>query len=257
MKRLARGPATLATLFGAALMVANFACSSSSTGQPASGTGGGGGATATGGKGGATPTGGAGGATADAGVPVLSYTFDSSTQDFMINTYHDTTSTNLGYVLTPDAGLDAANAPTLTWDMTDGSPATPVAGCLKLVATYTGYDQYVDVKLGVSNLNLKGKQLTAQVQLASVTGGAFPGGAILEADTGSSYVYGGSLGSSLPLGTWVPLTLDLDTVTTTGYDDTMVIQVGVQFYSGSAPAAGGAALGPIEATFLIDTIQGG
>jgi hypothetical protein len=84
----------------------------------------------------------------------------------------------------------------------------------------------------------------------------FPGGAILEADTGSSYLYGGSQGTSLPLGTWVPLTLDPDSVTTTGYDDTMVIQVGIQFYSGSAPAAGGT-LGPIEATFLIDTIEGG
>jgi hypothetical protein len=234
-------------LGGAALMLAAFGCSSSSS----PGDGGAGGTSAEGGKGGTSATGGSGGAAPLA----LSFTFDSSVQNWSINTYHDTNSTNLGYDLAPDAGIDASMPPTLTHDTTDGSPATP-AGCLKLTATFTGYNQYVDVKVGISpTVDLSGKKMHAQVQLASATGGTFPGGAILETDTTQAHTYGGSTGTSLTAGTWTPLVLDLDTVATTGYDDTMVIQVGVQFYSGSAPTDGGTALGPIEATFLIDTVQ--
>jgi hypothetical protein len=262
MKKFGLGPSILAILCGAAaLTMTNLACSSSSSSSSstpgdAGGGGGAGGKSATGGTGvigGSAGTGGTSPTGGDAG-PTLSYTFDTSIEGFEINTYHDTTSTNLGYALAPDAGVDASSPPTLTWDMTDGSPATP-PGCLKLIATYTGYGQYVDVKLALPSTNLKGHQLSVQVQLASATGGTFPGGAILEADTGSTFMYGGSQGVSLPVGTWVPLTLDLDAITTTGYDDTMVVQVGVQFYSGSAPVGAGTTFDPIEATFLLDTIE--
>jgi hypothetical protein len=258
MKKFGLGPSILATLCGAAaLTITDFACSSSTPGYAGTGAGGeratgGTSATATGGAGGSAGPGGTS-ASGDAG-PTLSYTFDSSIEGFNINTYHDTTSANLGYALAPDAGVDASNPPTLAWDMTDGNPATP-PGCLKLVVTYTGYGQYVDVKLALPSSNLKGHQLSAQVQLASATGGTFSGGAILEADTGSTFLYGGSQGVSLSVGTWVPLTLDLDAITTTGYDDTMVVQVGVQFYSGSAPLGAGTIFAPIEATFLLDTIE--
>jgi len=250
MKKFGLGPSIFAVLCGAAaLTITNIACSSSSS-TPADlgGGAGAGGKSATGGTSAIGATGGSAGtgspsATGDAG-PALSFTFDSSIEGFEINTYHDTTSTNLGYALAPDAGVDASTPPTLAWDMTDGNPATP-PGCLKLIATYTGYGQYVDVKLALPTSNLKGHQLSVQVQLASATGGTFPGGAILEADTGSTFLYGGSQGVSLSVGTWVPLTLDLDAITTTGYDDTMVVQVGVQFYSGSAPVGAGATFDPI------------
>ncbi|HZL19044.1 MAG TPA: hypothetical protein VFG23_15005 [Polyangia bacterium] len=234
-------------LGSAALMLAAIGCGSSSSPSD----GGTGGTSAGGGSGGTSAAGGSGGAAA----PALSFTFDSSVQNWAINTYHDTNSTNLGFELAPDAGIDASTVPTLTHDTTDGSPATP-AGCLKLTATFTGYNQYIDVKVGISpTVDLSGKKMHAQVQLASATGGTFPGGAILETDSTQAYTYGGSTGAQLTAGTWTPLVLDLDTVSTTGYDDTMVIQVGVQFYSGSAPTDGGTTLGPIEATFLIDTVQ--
>jgi hypothetical protein len=240
-------------LGGAVLMLASIGCSSSSS----PGDGGAGGTSAEGGKGG-----GAGGATGGSGgaaAPALSFTFDSSVQNWAINTFHDTNSTNLGFDLAPDAGIDASMPPTLTHDTTDGQPATPTPGCLKLTATFTGYNQYIDVKVGISpTVNLMGKKMHAQVQLASATGGTFPGGAILETDTTQAYSYGGSTGTQLTAGTWAPLVLDLDTVAAqTGqtYDDTMVIQVGIQFYSGSPPTDGGTTLGPIEATFLIDTVQ--
>jgi hypothetical protein len=279
MEKFGPGASIKAGLCGAALVMASFACGSGTTSKANGGTGGAsatggsngtGGASGTGGTngtGGASGTGGTNGTggtsatggstmTGDAAGPALSYTFDSSIEGFSINTYHDTTSTNLGDAMADDAGADASPAPALTWDMTDGSPTTPSAGCLKLVATFTGYNQYVDVKLGMAGgVNLKALQLGVQVQLASSTGGAFPGGAILEADTGTSYTYGGSQGITLQEGTWLPLSLDLDGVTTAGYDDTMVVQVGVQFYSGSPPATAGTTFDPIEATFLIDTFQ--
>jgi hypothetical protein len=238
-------------LGGAALMLAAFGCSSSSS----PGDGGTGGTSAEGGKGGASATGGSGGAAALA----LSYTFDSSVQGWSINTYHDLNSTNLGFDLAPDAGIDASMPPTLTFDATDGNPTTPTAGCLKLTATFTGYNQYIDIKVGISPpANLMGKKMHAQVQLASAMGGTFPGGAILETDTTAAYSYGGSTGTSLTAGTWTPLVLDLDTVVAQSgqtYDDSMAIQVGIQFYSGSVPTEGGTTFGPIEATFLIDTVQ--
>jgi hypothetical protein len=189
-------------------------------------------------------------------VRSLSYTFDSSLQGFTIDTFHDTAVTNLGYELAPDAGY-AANPPALSWDMTDGNPVTPTAGCLRLSATFTGYYQYVAVEVSLSPAaNLMGKQIVAFVQMASATGGTFPGGAFLEADTTQAYTYGGSTGTAiLTAGTWMPLVLDLDTVSTAGYDDTMVVQVGIQFYSGGPPVAGGTTFGPVTTTFLIDTIH--
>src|ERR1700722_16226083 len=96
----------LVGLGGAALMLASIGCSSSSS----PGDGGTGGTSAEGGKGGTSATGGSAGAAA----PALSYTFDSSVQGWAINTYHDTNSTNLGYELAPDAGIDASAPPTLT-----------------------------------------------------------------------------------------------------------------------------------------------
>jgi hypothetical protein len=251
MKNLGTRSSILVGLCGAALMITSIGCGSSSTpGTDASGNGG----TSAGGSSG-------GGGTGGQAAPALSYTFGSSVQGWSINVYHDTgTSTNIGWELSPDAGIDAAMPPMLTHDDTDGDPAATAPGCLKLTTTFTGYNQYVDIKIGINPmLDLSGKTLTAKVQLASATGGTFPGGAILEADTTPSYSYGGSGG--LPLttsGTWKTLQLALDTVTPlTGqtYDPKMVIQVGVQFYSGSPPTDGGTTLGPIEATFLIDTVE--
>jgi hypothetical protein len=210
MKNFGTRSSILVGLCGAALMITSVGCSSSSSPTD----GGGAGTTGTGGKaGGSGGAGGGGGAVA----PALSYTFDSSIQGWAINTYHDLNSTNIGFELAPDAGTDAAMLPTLTQDPTDGNPLTPFPGCLKLTATFTGYNQYIDVKVGVANLNLAGKKMHAQVQLASATGGTFPGGAILETDTTAAYSYGGSLGSP--------------------------------------PTDGGTTLGPLEATFLIDTVQ--
>lgn len=252
MKNLGTRSSILVGLCGAALMITNIGCGSSST--PGSDASGNGGSSAGGSSGGGTSGGGG------AAAPALSYTFGSSVQGWSINVYHDTGSTNIGWELSPDAGIDAAMPPTLTWDSTDGDPAATVPGCLKLTTTFTGYNQYIDIKIGINpTLDLSGKTLRAKVQLASATGGAFPGGAILEADTTQTYSYGGSGGVQLATpGTWATVQLPLDTVTPQPgqtYDPKMVIQVGVQFYAGSPPTDGGTTLGPLEATFLIDTVE--
>jgi hypothetical protein len=87
--------------------------------------------------------------------------------------------------------------------------------------------------------------------------GSIPAGGLqFHASSGASYTYtSGSFvgGASLSPGAWVPLTLDLGAVTTTGFDATQIVQIGVQFYSGFSSSGGTfTATGP--AVFEIDTV---
>ena len=234
----------------------NVGCSSSND-TPATGTGG-----ATGsGSGGKTGN-------IDAGTDtqvahLLNYTFDSTVQGWILNTYPDTNSRNLAATYATDGGgADAqvfdggvVTAPTLTFDSVVGSPT---AGSLKVTATFTDCAQYVDATVTLSpTLSLTGKTLHGRLQ---VTSGDFSGGAQLHLQTGADY--GAYTSSDFTLGTpgtsFGNAALDLTTarsVTTEPLDPTLAIQVGIQIFSGSActvaapyPNAG------VPVTFNLDTI---
>lgn len=176
----------------------------------------------------------------------IAHNFDIAAEGFAYNTYVPAAAsmqTNL-------AAMGSGSMPTLTWDGTDGNPT---AGSLKASVTFTAYRQLVDVILGLSPpANLMGKTLHAKVRLTSGTfeNGA---GAFLHAGTGAAYTYGAGPYIALAYNMWTDLTLDFSTVTTVGYDPTMVVQIGVQFYSGD-PTDAGAFVGPNSVVFHIDSI---
>ena len=69
------------------------------------------------------------------------------------------------------------SAPTLTFDSAMGNPA----GSLKMTATFTDYNQYVDAIINLSpTINLTGKRCTRRCRLTS---GTFSGGAQLHVGT--------------------------------------------------------------------------
>jgi hypothetical protein len=282
MKKFNSRSSILVGLGGAALMLAAIGCSSSSNGGTggvggtnaaggskggAGGTsaaggskgggagtsaaGGGGGTSAAGGSGGSSAAGGGAGTSAvdggDAGgTPALSYTFDSTLQGFQLQTYVDPgTYKNVG-ALAADAAIPA-NYPTVTVNTTEGSPSP---GSLQIVATFTDYQQYVEVLIPLAALNLTGKTVNAQVQATT----AFDGGAFIYVDSGGSYVFGGGSGVGLPAASWTSLSLDVDGVTTASFDPTDIVQLGIHIYSDPAPTDGGA-FPSGSYTFLIDTVQ--
>jgi hypothetical protein len=209
-----------------------------------------GGATATTGSGGATTTTGTGGGSAptDGGASeaTFAYTFDTSAQGFGFNTYVSTTTTNLA---APDSGSTA----TAVFDSTAGEP-TP--GSLKVTASFTDYKQFIDVVVSpMPPLALAGKTIHAKIRLNS---GTFPKGmgATLHAGTTANYVYGGGAYTELTAGAWTDLSLDLNTVTTAMWDPSMVVQIGIQIYSGD-PGDGGAFAGPVDVSLQIDSITDG
>jgi hypothetical protein len=294
MKAYSFRPSILIVLSGFAVALASFGCGSSTSGNGSGGSGGNakggsGGSAPTGGTGGSpaastggsaggsavTGTGGAAGGSAVTGTgggagssqggksgsaggggvaaPKLDYTFDSSTDGFTLQTYVDTgTYKNLG-ALAADAGVpDGGTYPTLSFNSTAGSPSP---GSLQVTADFTDYNQYVEVLLGLSSVDLTGTTLTALVQVNP----AFNGGAFLYVKTGPSYVYGSGSGVTLTGGSWVPLSLDLSAVAAAGGDagivPAMVREIGIHIYSAGLPAGAdaGAFVGGTE-TFLIDSV---
>src|SRR5213075_1693202 len=112
----------------------------------------------------------------------------------------------------------------------------PAAGSLKATAHFTDYQQYIDVDLNFSSaVNLAGKTLHAKVRLAS---GAFAGQVTLHADTTSASVYGAGTPTALTQGAWTDLTLNLATVTQTGWNASQVMQIGVLIETGDRPTTG-------------------
>jgi hypothetical protein len=245
------------------MLTSNVGCGSSDSGS-GNGKGGSGGGAGAGGHGGTTGNGGAGGSSTGNGgagggtvTHKVNYTFDSSAQGWGLNTYYEPA--NLGGVAPPsDGGATDASAstdggtrtpPTVAFNADDGSPSP---GCLKVTATYTDYNQYVDALINPSMpVDLTGATLHVKVRLVSVSSTAWTGGVQIHASTGA-FVYGNPTGMALTTpGTWVDVPFDLSIVGAAGWDPSMVVQFGVQFYSGSAPTA--PATFPIDAVFEIDT----
>jgi hypothetical protein len=178
--------------------------------------------------------------------PDFGFTFDTSVQGWDLNNYNNPNDQNLGVVPAPGVA-----PPSLAETPTDGNPNP---GALQLTVEFTDLNQYVNPEINFAQpgVNLAGKTLTAQVKLVS---GSIPlGGVQFYASTGSSYVFGGNFysASSFPVGQWVPVTLNLSSVTAPGFDPTQVVQLGVQFYSGFTGGGTFTDAGPV--VFEIDTV---
>jgi endoglucanase len=177
--------------------------------------------------------------------PDVNFTFGHGPQGWAFDLFDDASQTNLA--VHPSPGFAA---PTLTINATDGAPDP---GSLQVTAHFTAFHQYVDpdVNFFSPRLNLTGKVLHARIRLVS---GTFDQGAFqFHASTGDSFVYASTFfnGTALPLGVWVPVDLDLSTVTAPGYDPTQVVQIGVQFLSGFGS---GTYVDTGDTVFEIDTV---
>ena len=179
--------------------------------------------------------------------PDFGYTFDGGTQGWHLNNYDDPNLQNLA--VHPPAG---GTVPSLIFDPADGNPNP---GALQLRVGFTAFDQYVDnaVFLSQPGQNLAGKTLHARVKLVS---GSLPNGGVqLYTLTGPNYTWGATFvsGSAFPPGTWVPIDLDLSTITASGYDPSKVVQIGVQVVSGFS-GGGGTFMNTGDTVFEIDTV---
>ncbi|HEY4186880.1 MAG TPA: hypothetical protein VGP07_17525 [Polyangia bacterium] len=222
--------------------------SSGSGGSNSSGSGGnssGSGGSSSGSGGSSSGSGGSGPSDAGSMTATFSYTFDKDLQSFKLNDYADTNHKNL-------AAADSGSSPAVAWESADGSPDN---GALKISATFTDYQQYVDPVINLASaIDVSGgKTVHARVKLVS---GTFAGGAVLTVSTTSSYVEAASKWTTLTQGQWIPIDLDLSMVTASGYDASMVVQMGIRFDTGDAPEAGAFA-GPDDVVFLVDTITDG
>src|SRR5579871_5422644 len=244
MKNSGARTSVIMGLGAAALLLTSVACSSSADTTGAAGSSGGG-STGTAGS-----SGGAGGAKA----PALSYTFDTagSTQGFNIQTYIDTSAyKNLG-ALAADAGAPTDGSYPMLVQADGVGQGTPASGALQLTAKFTDFQQYVEVKVGLSPpKDLSGTTLHAAVEVAST----FLGGAFIYAKAGGTYVYASSTGTGLTNGVFTPLSFNLDTAQGAGgaaFDPTMVQELGIHIYSDGA--FDGGTFTPAEYTFYIDNV---
>ncbi|HVV50786.1 MAG TPA: hypothetical protein VHO06_14065, partial [Polyangia bacterium] len=175
--------------------------------------------------------------------PPLNLTFDSSLQGYSLAAS--------GFMF-PDGGT----GPSLVFDGTTGDPA----GSAKLMVPFNSYNQQLDTQINLSpTVDLTGKTLHAKVMLDS---GTFPAGYVQLHASGpdySHYAQAGSTGSinatTLGSGKWVDLTMDLSAVTVSGFDASKILQVGIQFGTGSSGTDGGTFPTTGEPlTFHIDSI---
>ncbi len=153
--------------------------------------------------------------------------FNTATEGFQLNVYHDTGAKNLG---DPASG---GETPTLSFDSSTGNPDP---GCLKVVAPYTGPNQYVDIQKSMTTTpqDWSGKTLHVRIK---VVDGTYPGGAQVYAITvPNQYVFGGTFTNVANNHNWQEFTVNLDSPMTenSGYDPAQVIIVGVQLNTGSA-----------------------
>jgi len=197
-----------------------------------------------------TGTAGGGGtsATTNTDPATFAYLYNSSVEGWVLNNYADTGRVNLA-----DPARGSTPAPTLAVDTGVGNPD---AGSLKVTAHFTDWKQYVDAVINVSPQKmLTGRVLRARVRLTS---GSFGGGAQIHAGTGSSYTFAAGAWTTMTVGNWTELAIDLDAarVANSTFDPSMVVQIGVKFDTGGDGVA--SAFGsPVDAVFQIDTISDG
>ena len=185
--------------------------------------------------------------------PDVNYTFDHGTQGWVLNNWDNPDLTNLG-AAAPDAG----SPPTLGVSSIDGDPSS---GALRLTAAFTAMDQYAaaDVGFAQPGLDLSGKTLHARVRL--VSGSFSSGGLQLYACSGPTYIVAESQdleAASLTAGNWMSLSLDLGAVTTSGFDASKIMELGVSV-SSTLPLGGGVSEGGTlenngDLVFEIDTV---
>ena len=124
-------------------------------------------------------------------------------------------------------------APTVQFDGTDGSPDN---GSLKVLAPYSGANQYVDIQsktYAMGDLrNFKGGKLHVRIKVDS--GSTFMGQIEPYVDTTTGYVFVGSSINARQSHDWQDYIVDLDSAMTrnSGYDLTKVILFGVHIGSG-------------------------
>jgi hypothetical protein len=203
-------------------------------------TGGGGG----GGSGGSGGSGGGGNPNGPiVGTPLA--TFDTGTDGFVLNSYHDTGQINLG-----DPAQMISPKPML---MHDAAVGNPDLGSLTVTAPYSGANQYVDIQntsmFGTANpTDWHGGTLHVRVRVDD--GGTF-GGVAEPYAISTGFIFGGTSTNFAKNNNWQEFTVDLDAPghADTGYDDTKVVIFGLQLNSGSA----GASQGPV--TFHVDSFS--
>jgi hypothetical protein len=240
----------MAGLIIAGAAMASAGCGSSSSSSGTGGTSGGSGGT----------SGGTGGATV---IHKISYTFDADKQGWILGTYADPSSVNLaGNYATADGGTDAGStdggitgttSPVLEWDSVIGNPS---AGSLKLTATFTAYGQYVDAifQTLMPTVDLHTGQLHGKLQITSVSTSSFMGGAQLHASTGTDYSgYAKADFVLAPMGSFATATIDMSTQVAP-VDPTVVIQLGIQIFTGTLLPAGTPLLAPQTVVFNLDTV---
>jgi hypothetical protein len=158
-------------------------------------------------------------------------TFDTSLQDFILNTENSAVivgsngvQSNIGGYLT---GLPRAE---LSHDATGGSPT---AGCLKLSVPFSGgCCEFAEILVAVPTLQDWSRRiLHVRVRVAS---GAFKGVAQLSASSASVTSAWGT--ERLPAdGSWQELTLDVSDAPRSwlGFEPARVVQFGIQFHAGT------------------------
>jgi hypothetical protein len=198
------------------------------------GSNGGGGTSGTQGGGGSTGMG------PIVGSPVV--TFNTSTEGFVIEAFHDLAQTNLG-----DPASNANPPPSIAFDGTQGNPDS---GSLVIMAPYSGASQYVDIQKSIQTMpqNWMGKTMHVRIKVSS---GTFRGGVQLYAKTGMAFVFGGTYINFAAGSNWQEFTLNVSAPMTIipNYDPTQVVSFGLQLNTGSAGA------GSTPVTFNVDSFS--
>jgi hypothetical protein len=236
----------------AGVVSTNVGCGSSSSGGSDGGAG-------TGGHGGT-----GGGHDAAPYASMLNFTFDSNLQGWALSTYNDATYFNFGVLTDPDSGVSANGkvVPTFVWTA-DDQAGVAGHGSAKVDVTYTDYNQYIDPTVNLSSpvdLSTPGVFVYFNIKLVS---GTFNGGIQLHISSGLSgpnaYTYAAQFFNAtgtLHQGQWIQLALDPNSLVASDssktFDPSQIVQLGVQFTTGSAQDGGAPPAG--EVVFQIDTI---
>jgi hypothetical protein len=171
-------------------------------------------------------------------------TFDTGLESFMFGTYDEPPNLN---------GASSTMKGSLSFDSGVGSPT---GGSIKVMAPYSGANQYVDIQksFGTGNpQDWSGRTLHVRVRASE---GTFKGGAQVYAITTSSFVFGGKFTNFTQNSNWQEFTVDVSAPSNgagatpgSGYDPTKVVVFGVQLNTGGNGA------GSTPVTFNIDSFS--